>query len=351
VLGIGLAGGILVMSKFSTAAIDEMIDVQLGFAQRDDLMVAFSEVQPFAAVREVGALPGVVAAEPFRQAPVILRHGHRSHRTALLGLPAEADLKRVLDADLAPMPLPAGGLVISDYLAGMLALAPGDTVQVEFLDGRREIRTLPVAALSREYFGVGASIELEAMQRLRGEQSGVSGAFLRLGPGARGDVIRALRERPGVAAVTDRVAMISSVRDTMAESVLMFTLVGTAMAVAIAIGVVYNSARISLSERSRELASLRVLGYTRAEVRGLMMGELGTLAILSLLPGFAIGHGLSALLVIGFASDLYRVPLLASPAGMGFATLVVLGATVASALLVRRRLDRLDLIAVLKTKD
>ncbi|MDZ4046816.1 MAG: ABC transporter permease [Pseudoxanthomonas sp.] len=351
VLGIGLAGGILVMARFSTGAIDEMIDVQLGFAQRDDLMVGFIEARPLAAVHEILALPGVAAAEPFRAAPVILRNGHRSHRTAVMGLTRDGDLKRVLDDGLAPITLPAEGLVISDYLAGMLSLSPGDIVQVEFLDGRRETRSMPIAQLSREYFGVGASMDLGALQRLRGEQSSVSGVFLRLGPGARDGVVRALRERPGVAAVTDRGAMISSARETMAESVLMFTLVGTAMAIAIAIGVVYNSARISLSERSRELASLRVLGYTRGEVRGLMLGELGTLAVLSLLPGFAMGYGLCALLVNGFASDLYRVPLLVAPAGLGFAALVVLASTVASAMMVRRRLDRLDLIAVLKTKD
>ena len=137
----------------------------------------------------------------------------------------------------------------------------------------------------------------------------------------------------------------------MAESILVFTLVVTGMAGAVAVGVVYNSARISLSERSRELASLRVLGYTRAEVRGLMLGELGTLAALALPPGFALGYGMCWLLVRGFESELYRVPLVVAPQGLGLAALVVLAATAASAALVRHRLDGLDLIAVLKTKD
>lgn len=351
VLGIGLACGILVMSRFQDAAINEMIEVQLGFAQRDDLAVSFTEVRPARAALELQALPGVAAVEPFRQAPVVLRHGHRSHRLALLGLPREGDLKRLLGPGLAPLPLPADGLVITDYLAGMLAVAPGDELQVEFLDGRRETLSLTVRALSHEYLGVGAYLEIGALQRLRGEQSSLSGAWLRLEPGARASVVKALRERPGVAAASDRAAMIEGFRSTMAEVIVIFMFVATAMATAIAVGVVYNSARISLSERSRELASLRVLGYTRAEVRGLMLGELFTLAGLALLPGFALGYGLCALLVLGFESELYRIPLAVSPAGLGTAGLVVLAATAGSALLVRRRLDRLDLIAVLKTKD
>lgn len=351
VLGIGLACGILVMSRFQSTAIDEMVGVQLGFAQRDDLAVTYTHEHDARAALELAALPGVLAVEPFRQAPVVLRHGHREHRLALLGLPPRGDLKRVLDASLAPMPLPDEGLVLTDYLAGMLAVSPGDELEVEFLDGRRESVTLPVRALSREYVGVGAYVSLESLQRLRGEQSSQSGAWLRLAPGARAEVVAALRARPGVAAASDRSAMIESFRDTLAEGVLIFTLVATGMAGAIAVGVVYNSARITLAERGRELASLRVLGYTRAEVRALVFGELGTLALLALAPGFALGYGLCALLVAGFESELYRVPLVVAPSGMGLAALVVLAATAASLLLVRGRLDRLDLIAVLKTKE
>ncbi|MDY0022432.1 ABC transporter permease [Arenimonas caeni] len=351
VFGIGLACGILLMSRFSETAIDQMIELQLGFAQRDDLAVTFVEPRPARAALELAALPGVAAVEPFRQAPVVLRNGHREHRLAVLGLPARGDLRRLLGPSLAPLPLPADGLVLTDYLAGMLALQPGDAVEMEFLDGRRETVSLTVRSLSHEYLGVGAYLELSALQRLRGEQDSLSGAWLRLEPGAREQVIRALRARPGVAAATDRAAMIEGFRDTMAEVVLTFTLIATAMAAAIAIGVVYNSARISLSERSRELASLRVLGYTRAEVRALVSGELFTLAGLALLPGFALGYALCGLLVWGFESELYRIPLALSPAGLGTAGLVVLAATAASVLAVRRRVDGLDLIAVLKTKD
>ena len=352
VLGIGLACGILVMSRFQEDAINQMIEVQLGFAQRDDLAVTFVQPRTAAAALELAGLPGVAAVEPFRQAPVVLRNGHRSHRLALLGLQAKGDLKRLLGPSLAPLPLPADGLVLTDHLAGMLDLSPGDSVQVEFLDGRRETLQLPVRALSHEYLGVGAYLELGAMQRLRGEQSSISGAWLRLEePGDRAGVVQALRDRPGVASASDRSAMIEGFRSTMAQVIVIFTLVATLMATAIAVGVVYNSARISLSERSRELASLRVLGYTRAEVRGLMWGELFTLAGLSLLPGFALGVALCALLVNGFESELYRIPLAISPAGLGAAGLVVLAATAGSALLMRRRLDQLDLIAVLKTKD
>lgn len=351
VLGIGLAIGIMVMAGFQSSAIEEMVNVQFGFAQRDDLAVMFVEPTSWRAAEELAALPGVRAVEPFRSAAVRIRHGHREYRTSLQGLDSGGDLKRVLDADLRPVDPPLQGVMLTDYLAGMLKIRPGDELEIEFLEGHRRTVAVPVAGVVSEYLGVGVYAQRTTVNRLLDEGEAISGAWLALQPGTRLAVVRELRQRPRVASITDRSAMVQSFRDTMAESILTFTFISTLLAGSIAVGVVYNSARITLAERGRELASLRVLGYTRAEVRALLLGELGTLTFLALLPGFALGYGMGALLVWGFQSDLYRIPLVIPPSGFAFAGLVVVAATVLSAALVRRRLDRLDLVAVLKSRE
>jgi putative ABC transport system permease protein len=351
ILGIAMACGILVMGRFQSAAIEHMIWLQFGFAQRDDLTVSFVQPTSASAVADLAAIPGVRRVEPFRAAPVILRHGHREYRTALQGLPREADLRRVLDLELRPRAPPAEGLMLTDYLADLLQLRTGDAVEVEFLGGRRQRLTMPLAGTVQEYLGVGAYTDRAHLNAVLGEEGAVSGAYLALQPGAREGVLQALRERPRVLGVTDRRAAIQSFRDTMAETSLTFTLIMTLMAGAIAVGVVYNAARIILAERSRELASLRVLGYTRGEVRALLVGELMVLTFLALPLGLAIGHGLCWLLASAFSSDLYRIPLVISPPGFGIAGLVLLASAALSAVLVMRRLDRLDLVAVLKTKE
>jgi putative ABC transport system permease protein len=351
VLGIGMACGIMVMSRFQSSALDHMVEVQFGLAQRDDLMITFAQPASARAAQELAAIPGVRAIEPFRIASVVLRNGHREYRTALQGLSSDGDLKRVLDARLRPVQLPAQGLLLTDYLAEMLHVRAGESLEVEFLDGRRQRLQLPVAGTVSEFLGVGAYLDRHHLNTLLDEGGTVSGAWITLEPGARRQVLADLRGRPRIAAISDRAAMLQSFRDTMAEGILAFTLVASLMAASIAVGVVYNSARIALSERSRELASLRVLGYTRAEVRALLAGELYTLTFLALLPGFALGYGMSALLVHGFRSDLYRIPLLITPAGFAWAGLVVLAAAWLSSQLVRRQLDRLDLVAALKTKE
>lgn len=351
VLGIGLACGILVMSRFQQDAIEHMVGVQFGFAQRDDLMVTFTEPAAARAAQELAALPGVRAVEPFRAAAVVLRHGHREYRTALLGLGADGDLKRVLDARLRPAHLPAQGLLLTDYLAELLHARPGDMLEVDLLEGRKSRLQVPLAGTVSEYLGVNAYVDRGHLNRLLGEDAAISGAWLAVDDVGDARLLDALHRRPRIAGITDRGAMVQSFRDTMAEGILTFTLVATSMAASIAVGVVYNAARLALAERGRELASLRVLGYTRQEVRALLAGELYTLTLLALLPGFALGYGMAGLLVVAFRSDLYRIPLIVSPAGFAFAGLVIVATAWLSAMLVRQRLDRLDLVAVLKTKE
>lgn len=351
VLGIGFAIGILVMSRLQSAAIDAMIDVQLGFAQRDDLALGLVQPRNESALQELAAIPGVLAVEGFRAVPVRLRHGHRHWRGSLLGLAPTGDLKRLLGSDLSPQDVPADGLLLTDYLADELALRIGDPISIEVLEGARPQLQLRFAGAVSEYLGAGAYVQRARLNRLLGETEASNGAWLRVDAERQAEVIAALRGRPGVATISDRRAMIESFRSTMAEGILTFTLVITLMAASIAVGVVYNAARITLAERGRELASLRVLGYTQAEARVLLFGELGSLTLLALLPGFALGYGLSAVLVAGFRSELYRIPLAIDPAGYGLAGLIAVAATALSAALVRRRLDGLDLIAVLKTRE
>ena len=351
IVGMGMACGILVMSNLQRDAIEEMIAVQFGLAQRDDLTVTLAEPASARAIEELRSIAGVQSVEGFRASAVKLRNGHRSYTTALQGMSEPADLKRVLDASLQPVPMPTEGLLLTDYLAELLAVRPGDLLEVEFLDGRRETLQLPLAATVTEYLGVGAYADRGWLNRLRQDGDLVSGAWLRVPPESRPAVVLALRERPRIVAVSDRNASIASFRDTMAENILTFTLIATLMAASMAAGVVYNAARITLAERSRDLASLRILGYTRREVRALLMGELGTLTLLALVPGFAMGYGMSALLVWGMRSDLYRIPLVLLPSGFAMAGTVLLVAAGFSAWLVLRRLDQLDLVAVLKTRE
>lgn len=351
VLGIALAGGILILSRLQASAIDEIVRVQFDLVQREHISLVFTQATPSSALAELASLPGVLAVEGVRHSPVRLRHGPRSFVSAVQGLPAQSELRRVLDANLQAVELPAQGLLLTEHLAQRLHIRPGQTLQVEFLDGRRDTLWLPEAGTVQEYLGVGVYARLDWLNALLLEGELLTGALLRIDPAQEVALLQALRQRPGVATVSEQERAIAAFMDTMAEGLLTFGLIMTLLASSIAVGVVYNAARITLAERARDLASLRVLGYTPQEVRDLLLGELGALVLLALLPAFAIGYGLSALLVAGMQNELFRIPLVVTPQAFALGGLVMLLASGLAAWWALRRLRQLDLVAVLKTRE
>ena len=351
VVGIALAIAILMVGNFQEDALDFMVDVQFRIAQREDLAVTFIDPTSRRSLHELGSLQGVWYGEPFRSVPARLKFEHRSYRTSLQGIEAGSSLHRVLDMGLRPVKIPPSGVVLTEHLGGILGIRPGDLLTVEVLEGSRPVRKVPVASLAKQYVGVSAYMELSALNRLLREGNAISGAYLSVDEQFRPAVYATLKGMPRIAGTVIREDAIRSFYDTLGESLLIFTFINTVLAGTIAFGVVYNSARIALSERSRELASLRVLGYTRGEISYILLGEIFAFTLAAIPIGFLFGRSLCGYIAANLQSDLYRVPLVVEPGTYAFAAAVVLFSTCLSALSMRRKLFRLDLVAVLKARE
>ncbi len=350
-VGIAFAVALLVSGLFFSDAMDSIIDSQFRLAQRQDLTVAFSRPVAAAALFELAAIPDVWKAEPRRTVVATLRHGHRSYRTTVTGLPPRASLQRVLSARGDVLEIPAHGLMLSDTLAHNIGVRVGDPVEVELLEGRRNTVATHVAAIVDEPFGTSAYASLETANALAGTGPQITSALLQVDDGSERDVLGRLGSLPSVLVVSSRSAMLAAF-DKMTEEVLLFFAGALVLfAGAMAVGVVYNAARISLSERERELATMRVIGMTRTEISGVLLGELFVLVGAALPLGCVFGWAFARAITISASTEMYRIPLVVSPATYVFATTVVLVASVLVALVVRRRLDRLDLVSVLKTKE
>lgn len=351
IIGISLAGAVMVVGTFTLDAIDWMLDLQFNVAQRQDMTVTFYQPASARAFHEIRSLEGVLTAEPMRTVPVRLRAGHRSRQTAVLGVVPSAQLNRVVQSDYQPVDLPPEGLVMSAKLAEILDLREGDEVLLEVLDGGRPVVTAPVARLVEEFMGTAAYMDLEALHRLLREGGSLSGVTLKADSRSFQSLYDRLKATPAVAAVSLKRAALQNFEETTGQNLGLITFFNILFASIIAIGVIYNSARISLSERGRDLASLRVLGFTRGEISFILLGELAVLTLISLPLGLALGYALASLTVGAFENELYRIPLIVAPRTYGVAALTVVLASLLSGLVVRRRLDHLDLIAVLKTRE
>lgn len=351
VFGIAGALAILIAGTWWNEAIDFILEVEFRMRERQDVSVVLAEPASTTAVYDLAELPGVLRAEVDRSARVRFVHGQRSYRGEITGLPRDSSLRTLLDDDLNEVPLPAHGLVFNRTLAERLGVARGDTVRVEFLQGERLQRDVPVVALAADLMGLRAFMERDALNRLLGEGDALSGARIQLDAAQREAFLRQIKETPRVAFALEIGPMIRYFRETSARNILIFTTVLSVLAGTIAVGVVYNNARIALAERAWELASLRVLGFTRGEVSGLLLGELALELAAALPIGWAAGYALSAFIVELIHPETFRIPLIIGPRTYAYASLIVLAAGVASALFVRRKIDQLDLVGVLKTRD
>lgn len=351
ILGIALATAMLVLGNFVIDAVDVVIEQQFFTAQRQDVSIAFVEPTAHHVLYEVRHLPGVQFVEPYRSVSVRIRAGQRERKLGIMGLEERPRLFRLLDVDENEILLPAEGIVISRKLAEILEVSLGDAVTVEILEQDRPVRDVLVAGLVNDYTTPAAYMRRSALHHLLREGEALSGAFLSVDSLELPKLYRELKQTPRVANVTVKRAALDSFYHILEQNLLRMRLFNVFFASVIAMGVVYNSARIALAERSRELATLRVIGFTRGEISYILLGELALLTLVAVPLGLAFGYGFAAFSVMALESETQRFPLVVSSATYAFAATVTIVATVLSSLIVRRRLDRLDLVAVLKARE
>jgi putative ABC transport system permease protein len=332
-------------------SLDRIMELQFRHAQREDITVTFNEARSARVAQELTHLPGVIDSEPFRAVPVRLRFEHRSHKTSLLGLSLAGRMRLMIDQQGRQALMPPGGLVLSTTLAELLHVTPGESVQVEVLEGRRLVRSVPVSATVDEPLGTSAYMQRSALNRLLQEGNSISGSFLQVDSAMQQKLYQRLKSLPAVASVSVKQASIDSFTETVNRSMALSLGTLIVFAAIIAAGMIYNGARIALSERARELATLRILGFTRQEISSILLGEQALITLTALPFGFLAGYGFCALLAARLQTELYRMPLVVRPTSYAWAFLVVLFSAVLSGILVSRRIAHLDMISVLKSRE
>jgi putative ABC transport system permease protein len=352
VVGTSLAVAVLILGSFMLDALNYVIESEFTLAQRQDLTVSFVEVTPQQALYNIRRLPGVRDCQPFRAVSIRLQSAHRSRRVALTGLPPDGRLFQLLDVSRRRAEVPREGLVLSSKLAELLHVQPGDVISVQVLEGIRTVADLPIRGVIDDFQGTAAYMHIDSLHRLMREGPTISGLHIAAEQDGLDDLYARLKRAPQIASVTVKGAALRSFQETIAENLLRMRLYNVLFAAIIVVGVVYNSARISLLERSREFATLRVIGFTTHEVSRILLGELAIVVAISIPIGLLTGYGLAALLIeVSYDTELFRMPLVIAPWTYAFAASVTIASAVACGWAVGRQLRGLDLVSVLKTKE
>lgn len=350
---IGIACGMALSVSMITiyAGFDRTIDLTFNVIDRSDVTVSFTHAASESTIFELGRMQGVTLVEPVRHVPAVLRNGRDTHRGVVTGLAPQARLNRALDTDLAEIPLSDGGIVLSTALADILSIRPGDMLTVEVREGRQPVLQIPVTAVAESLLGAPAYMDLATLNSALREPNRVSGAYLSIDQARASEIFTALQDMPTVAGVSLKSQAEIAFQTLMNTGAGAIRYVMGAIAFVITFGIVYNAARIAYAERSRDLACLRVIGFTKGEAAFVLLGELAIVTLVALPLGGIMGYYLSFEIAAGFSSELYQISAMFDPTSYGFAAMVVIGAALTSGWLVKRDIDRAELISALKTRE
>lgn len=351
IVGLALATGILIVPNCFRDSIKQVLEFQWDIVDRHDIIIGLMEPGSAKVNHLFEQLPGVVSVEPFRSTPVRLRFGHHTRQLAIRGLPSDAIHTRVIDASMKQIPMPESGLVVSAKLAEVLGAKIGDEVSVEVLEGKRPVRSLPLVGFAEDLAGIAAYMEMHALNRFLQEGDVITGASFTLDRARRVDFLRELKGIPRVSWVAIKEILRENFRKTTAASINLIQSIYLTFATVVAFGVVYNNARISLAERARELATLRVIGFSQREVGSVLITELVLLALIAVPFGLVLGTGFATGIVSLVNTETVRLPLILKPSNYAFAALTVTVASSISAFVVLRRLRQLNLVSVLKAPE
>ncbi|KAF0172544.1 MAG: hypothetical protein FD160_3564 [Caulobacteraceae bacterium] len=350
-LGIALAIALLIVARSFPAVMDSLLDVHFAQGNRQSVTLSFVEPREMRALHDVERLPGVIYAEPFRTEDVIFRHGRRQVQEVIVGVPEGARLNRVIGREGKAIALPAVGVTLARTLAAKLSAVPGDEIEVEQTRGRRVRMPVRVTGIADPMLGGSAYMDLSALMRLMREPGRVSGAHLAMDPARHSEFNAAVKAIPAFAGASFVTLAERATRKNFDDHVGLMIAIYSAFAAVMAGGVAFSAARVTMAEQERDLATLRVLGFTRREASYVLIGEIAALALLAAPLGCVLGTGLAMWLMQLFQTDMYAFPWVFDPSSYAFAVAFTLGCVLFAAFIVRREVDRLDMVGVLKARD
>lgn len=350
VVGLGAAIGLVIVGNFTRDTIDELMDVQFQRAMGSDMTVVLTSAAPLGVLGSARALPGVLDVEPTAAVPVRLHAGHRRRDLAITGVVEHSRLRTILDRQGHRIELRRGGLTLAVAMASRLGIAAGDEILVERLDDHR-VRPVQVVALSDEMAGRTAYMEFRELAALWNEEPKVSALLLQIDSRYKSELSRRLAASPGVAQVAETSTFLAAFESTTASFNIAMTAIVLAFGLVIAIGVVYNNGRVTLAERERELATLRVLGFSGDEVSSVVIGEMAAHLVIGIPLGLWLGTQMADGIMAAVDAERYRMAATISFRTYALAALAVVAAAAATAMSVARRLRMLDPISALKARD
>ncbi len=349
--GVAVAMMILVVGRTTNDFVDFIIEHHFGKVELADVRVEFVNERPESAAYDVRHVDGVRRVEGIYQIGADLRKAWRTKFVAILGLPRENRLYRVLDRSGARTRVPPQGLIVPRMLADRLDLRPGDTVGLDPFVEDLDERDAVVRGVVDEYMGMNVYADRKHLARLLGKGPMLTGAMATVERRRLKQVMDSLDDLPGVRAVTATGQTLESFMESVEELIGVAVLVQTIAGAVIAFAVIYNASSVSIAEQERDLACMHSLGYSRRQVADIATHEVMPLGLIGVILGVPLAILVSHIIADAFETDLYRLPMVVRPVTYLTCAVLVLCFLFISRWLVRRRVYRIDIVRRLKTRE
>lgn len=351
VVSCALAAAIVFCSLALYDGMRYLIDFQFDHVMRSDVDLALRDETSRRSFYEARMLPAVRYVEPTFGLACQLRHGAHARRMGVIGLPRPHRLTVPVDADAQPIEIPLAGLVLTSKLAELLEVRVGDTLELTPIRGRRDTYDVPVAAVAKTYIGVGAYADLHYLSELVGEAAAINGLQMRVDPAHQADLFRAVKGLPNVQAITINAEARANLEDTFVRTSVVSLGLLILFAGMMAFGAILNASMVEISDRLREVSTLRVIGYDPSAVAAIFLRQNVIVCLLGMVAAIPLSYAMLHGAALGYDSELFRMPVIIHARSVIGAAALMSLFIIVSQVFVYRRIRRLDWLEGVKVKE
>ncbi len=315
VFAVAMGAALMTAGFMLREGVSFIVDFQFEQVLRSDVDLTFKDERGSDALREARYLPGVDRAEPVLDVACEFFHGRFHHKGTISGLADGAELTVPRDSAGQIVRVPRVGIVMTRKLAQLLDVRAGDAVEMAPIKGLRRHEIVPVAAIADSYVGIATYANINYLSRLIGEELATTGVQLKVDPSesAKHELFRTIKRLPAVQMYSSRMNTIHNVTETVLKTQAIFIGLLVMFAGVIFLTSLLNTSLIGLAERRREVATLRVLGYTEWQIGGYFFRESLVVTVLGTLSGMPIGYLLCVFVTSRFDTEMFRFPLVGPP--------------------------------------
>ncbi|WP_244241567.1 ABC transporter permease [Leptospira jelokensis] len=351
ILGLSTSIMIMIIGNFIQDTVGNLLDLQFNTIQRESLTLTFRNPVHESVLFELKEMDGVFVAEGQRSIPIKMTKDQKSKDIVLTGLPDQSELRKILGKNLKPIQIPISGIMVNQDLANRMNIQIGETIQIETLDGEKKKFSIQVTSLANEILGQGVFMSKENLNRILNEGNLINIALLKTDPKKDIDLIKEFKDDPLVIGLFSKTAILKGFQEVMQRSLQSTSIFILIFTIIISIGVIYNTAMITLSERIYELGSLRILGFTLKEVFAIIAWELSWQILCAIPLGCIFGYQVANLILNSNETEGFKIPATIYPSTYYVSILLALFTAGISYMIVFRKLKTMDLLSVLKVRE